>query len=262
MQRIFLFFLIFVLSSGNAQEILQSYPEGQDFYEGGKRKLYADLHEILTAQKLTPCENPMDNYSAAVLVGTDAKIGFVKDFDTVRISKNRCSYDLIRTVLPHLKNWKPAEVNGAKTRAIALIDFYPVDLFDRFRVNYSDPSETFKTADYPGGINEFRQEFARNFNANIFNSKRPQKITTELRFIIEKSGDIKEFEISGSDYPEFRKEVERTIKRIVKKWKPATKNGIPIRYVFTMPISLEFHGRNNHETMNQDAGLFQKRGGF
>ena len=62
------------------------------------------------------------------MVKPDSKVSFVKDFDTININNNKCAYDLSKKVLPHLKRWKPAEVNKEKVSALFTFEFFPDDL--------------------------------------------------------------------------------------------------------------------------------------
>ena len=87
--KIHFLFFCFISAFCNAQ-ILDQFPKGQDFYEGGITKFYQDFHQIILDKNLQPCENKKELYLVKLLLTKDAKIKFIKDFDSVNISKNKC----------------------------------------------------------------------------------------------------------------------------------------------------------------------------
>jgi len=92
---------------------------------------------------------------------------------------------------------------------------------------------------YPGGINAFRKNFTKTFNSSKINANGLAK--SEVRFVISEDGIITEIEAIGLNRS-MNKEMERTIKSLSKtKWKPAMLNGKPVRYMFRLPITMNFH---------------------
>lgn len=88
---VIIFFSAF-FSLSDAQ-ILNEYPEAQDFYEGGINALSVDVLQAIKSENLEPCDNKEEIYTISVLVNTDSKINLVKDFDTLNIRKNKCAFE-------------------------------------------------------------------------------------------------------------------------------------------------------------------------
>ena len=91
-------------------------------------------------------------------------------------------------------------------------------------------------AEYPGGINAFRQKFMQTFKYERVKGK--GQIKSEVRFVIDKQGSITEITTLG-DNESMNKEMERTIKKISKtKWEPAKLDGKPVRFRYRLPITI------------------------
>lgn len=58
-----------------------------------------------------------------------------------------------------------------------------------------------------------------------------------VKFIVEKDGSLTNIQIVSSNTPSLNAEVIRVIKSMPK-WNPATKDGVPVRSKFTMPIKI------------------------
>ncbi|MBU6325363.1 MAG: energy transducer TonB [Bacteroidetes bacterium] len=91
-----------------------------------------------------------------------------------------------------------------------------------------------------GGMKKFSEFIADNF-------KYPTRCQSEgingyvlLKFIVELDGSLSNFEVieDTKACPEFAKEAIRVMKKSPK-WKPAMKNGAPIRHFRLLPIKLE-----------------------
>lgn len=237
------FFLVVLVShlSAQNQSVIYEYTPDQEFYKGGKPQLYKEIHQIMLDKKFGKCESEDENYVASVLIKEDSKISFVKDFDTVTVQSNKCAYDLFRSVLPHLKNWKPGSVEGRPVNAIAKIPFVPDALFE----NYKEGSVIMEPTipEFPGGIHAFRQQFMKNFDVNaIGHGKRTVKI--EMTFVVDKEGKIEDVKFAGDKDKQFSKEAIRALSQITTRWKPATLNGSPVRYRFRLPLQMNFESEN------------------
>lgn len=91
-------------------------------------------------------------------------------------------------------------------------------------------------AEYPGGINAFRNLFSQTFKTEKINGK--GQIKSEVRFVVDQQGKITDI-ISIGDNKSMNKEMERTIKAMSKtKWAPATIDGHPVKYRFKLPITI------------------------
>lgn len=90
--------------------------------------------------------------------------------------------------------------------------------------------------EYPGGINTFRSNFTKTFDASKINAT--GMIKSEAQFVISKEGIITDIKISG-DNKSMNKEMERAIKAMSKtRWKPAEIKGYPVKYKFKLPITM------------------------
>lgn len=99
-------------------------------------------------------------------------------------------------------------------------------------------NEFTKPAEYPGGINVFRNNFAKMFRADKINSKGVVK--SEAQLIISEDGEVTDIKITGND-PSMNKEMERVMKLLSKtKWIPAEINGKPVKYRFKLPMTMSF----------------------
>lgn len=103
------------------------------------------------------------------------------------------------------------------------------------KINLKDVVTTADTApEFPGGFKVFKQKYFDGMPT--VNLKQHQKLDTRIYFIVEKDGYVRNIAAIGSD----KKHVEAAelgIKRIFTRWKPATKNGKAVRYLYTFPLS-------------------------
>lgn len=97
--------------------------------------------------------------------------------------------------------------------------------------------------EYPGGVEKLYDFIIENFEYPENCKKRNVRGTVEMEFTIEKSGDISAVGILKGLDPEFDAELIRVFKAMPL-WKPATRNGNPVRYKVYMPISLKFSRTN------------------
>ncbi|MBW8522034.1 energy transducer TonB [Chryseobacterium chendengshani] len=91
-------------------------------------------------------------------------------------------------------------------------------------------------AEYPGGINAFRNNFSKTFKAGKVSGR--GKIKSEIRFVVDQQGMITDI-ITIGDNKSMNKEMERTIKAMSKtKWVPAKIDGEPVKFRFKLPITI------------------------
>jgi len=91
-------------------------------------------------------------------------------------------------------------------------------------------------AEYPGGINAFRNNFSQTFKMEKVRGR--GQIKSEVRFVIDQQGIITDI-ITIGDSKSMNKEMERTIKVMSKtKWIPAKINGQPVKFRFKLPITI------------------------
>lgn len=90
-------------------------------------------------------------------------------------------------------------------------------------------------AEFPGGMEVFKRQFAEKMDVIDVKSK---KINTRVYFIIEKTGYVRYVTATGDD-EKHSKAAEVAVRRLFVKWKPATINGEPVRYLYTFPLTLK-----------------------
>ncbi|MFY7813704.1 MAG: hypothetical protein ACOVRK_00815 [Chryseobacterium taeanense] len=93
-----------------------------------------------------------------------------------------------------------------------------------------------KPAEYPGGINAFRNNFSRMLNVAKIDGKGTVK--SEIQLVIFEDGSVSDIKIIG-DNKSMNRELERVMKTMSKtKWTPAIINNIPVKYRFKLPITM------------------------
>ncbi|WP_294286931.1 hypothetical protein [uncultured Chryseobacterium sp.] len=90
-------------------------------------------------------------------------------------------------------------------------------------------------AELPGGMENFKKEFADKMDVIDVKSR---KIDTRVYLIVEKTGYVRYVTAVGSD-PKHSHAAEVAVRRMFVKWKPATINGQPVRYLYTFPLTLK-----------------------
>ncbi|WP_100075742.1 energy transducer TonB [Chryseobacterium camelliae] len=101
-------------------------------------------------------------------------------------------------------------------------------------------TEVEQTAEFPGGINAFRNKFQNSFDGSAMSGDEGA-VKTEITFVVERDGSITDVKASGKN-SDFNAEAVRTIKSIKNKWAPAKINGQAVRYRFRFPVSMNFEG--------------------
>lgn len=98
--------------------------------------------------------------------------------------------------------------------------------------------------EFKGGIKQMYQYISDNFEYPEDAAKRSVNGKMEVEFTVEKSGDITYVGIlKGLDYS-IDEEVLRLLKAMPR-WTPATKNGVPVRYKVSMPITIRASRNKN-----------------
>lgn len=99
-------------------------------------------------------------------------------------------------------------------------------------------TEVEQQAEFPGGINSFRNRVASNFDTSVM-SGGEGALRTEITFVVERNGSITDVKATGPN-SDFNREAERTVKSIRNKWTPAKINGQNVRYRFRLPLTMNF----------------------
>ncbi|WP_326981471.1 energy transducer TonB [Chryseobacterium sp. MYb264] len=94
-----------------------------------------------------------------------------------------------------------------------------------------------KAAEFPKGINVFRQMLLKNFRGKKI--KGTENMSCELLFIIDKTGSMTDIKATGNNQS-FNEEVIRSVSKIKDKWVPAEINGQKVRYRVRIPLHFNF----------------------
>lgn len=94
-----------------------------------------------------------------------------------------------------------------------------------------------QSAEYPGGINKFRQKFSDSFDSGSLEGEGTLK--TEITFVVERDGSLTQIKANGPN-SDFNKEAEATVKGMKIKWAPGKNNGQPVRSRFRLPVTMNF----------------------
>ena len=97
-----------------------------------------------------------------------------------------------------------------------------------------------KLPEYETGINGFRSLLAQNFDTSLITSTN-QTLKTMATFVIDEKGKISNINAEGESR-EFNLFTIITLYKLQNKgkWKPAEKDGIPIKYLFKLPLTMKF----------------------
>jgi len=207
----------------NAQ-VLYMYPKKQDSYTDGYKGFYSDLAKVLKEKNYQTCPNKKEAINVKVLVNVDGSVAIVKEEDEAAVANNQCAYDMIKSALPYLKNWQPAELNGQKVKAVARFLFVP----NEFINNIPTDKLSYVSAIHPDGIEGFRKKFMVCFNSDKFNWYQDFSITTY--FEVNTEGDLQFIHADPvADNEEFMNMIVRCLHyNKKKKWTPASYRGTNI----------------------------------
>ncbi|WP_407484376.1 energy transducer TonB [Elizabethkingia meningoseptica] len=216
--------------------VYDKYPPDVDFYEGGVKKFYNDIHEAIVKEKIEPCQNKNELYKVSFIVYPDNSIKFVKENDPLKIEQNKCAYELTRKTFRFLNGWNPPVVSGEKVAAVASAYIYPDDLFSNYRRGY-DIMYYYTPPLFEGGSGNFWKKFEK--NANVRGYDWDQKIRLVMHINIDEDGNMTGFKMNpGSRNENFDDMLIKSVRWIKEKWTPAKLHGINIETVYKFPITL------------------------
>ncbi|WP_175620373.1 energy transducer TonB [Chryseobacterium schmidteae] len=99
--------------------------------------------------------------------------------------------------------------------------------------------KTGEVAQFPGGINAFRNNILQLFNNSKIHTI--GLVKSEIHLIISEDGIVTDINIIGNN-KSFNKELERVMKRLSKtKWEPAKIDGKPVKFRFKLPIAMHIN---------------------
>lgn len=236
MKKLSIFCLFFISILIFSQDIFEKYPEGQQDYEGGSVTLYKEINQILIDKNLKPCDNKNEYYAMDLLVYPDNSIKFVKDENSKNIAKNKCAFDLARSVAPALHHWKAATIDNQKVIAKTTFYLIPTQLFSNFKEGYS-VMNNFTKAQFDGGINKFRSLVMQNFSfdKNVDNGT----FNVIIGFTVDVEGKLLNVKIdksSGSN--QIDGIFVDAVRSVRNKWIPAKIQEFPISSKFYLPLTI------------------------
>ena len=201
----------------NAQ-VLYMYPDGQSFYKGGYEGFYSDLAKVLKEKNHQVCSNKKE------AINVKGSVAIVKEEDEAAVANNQCAYDMIKSVLPYLENWQPAELNGQKVKAVARFLFVPNEIIN----NIPTDKLSYLSAIHPDRIEGFRKKFMVCFNSDKF--KWNQDFSIATYFEVNTAGDLQFIHADPmADNEEFMNMIVRCLHyNKKKKWTPASYRGTNI----------------------------------
>lgn len=92
---------------------------------------------------------------------------------------------------------------------------------------------------FPGGLNEFRSSLSRKFDTSVFKGNEGI-VKTTIFIVIDENGKIATVSADGTNEI-FNNEAIRSVRLLKDKiWTPATENGIPVKYVLKIPLTMAF----------------------
>ncbi|QFG54201.1 energy transducer TonB [Chryseobacterium sp.] len=229
--------LVFLFPVITAAQILEKYPYGQGFYDGGLNRLNEELKEIARAQSLKPCAETGERYPMAVLVNPDGRARFIKDFDTLNIQRNKCAYEMSRKLFPHLKGWRAATVDGKPVKAVAMVNIVPNVIFSETRKVTPD---IIIEPNYKKGNGNFHSQVKHILESSLAYNVDRRKV--ELAVVISPDGKIDDVQIRNTQLSEINNnKLAAAIKSIKGVWRPGSVNGIPVRYTLLMNFQQDFN---------------------
>ncbi len=239
LKHIFLFLLFSMCQLYMSQtKFLSSYPKFQEPYVGGDKGYYKDFHDIVFSKNLKTCNDQNEIYQFRVLVMPDSTISFVQELNANYLERNKCAYDMARTVAKYQKKWLPANEDGKATPALASFIIYPQDIFNNYYEGYL-PKVT-----YPFyGKNP--KESSENFKKDLLNKIDLSRFIwndiffMEIEFIINKEGKMEDVVLlNTSGLESFDKRILWAFKDLKTKWSPATINSVPFNYRYRFSLRI------------------------
>ena len=97
-------------------------------------------------------------------------------------------------------------------------------------------AEVEEAAEYPGGLQKFRQAIMKDFNASKITGK--GMLASETTFVITTEGRITDIKYTGN--AALGNEMVRVLSNIKERWIPAKINGQPVKSNYRLPMNMRF----------------------
>ena len=233
-------------------QVHEQYPVNQPFYTGGQAGMMKDMIRIAREHRIPKCKNKNESYSPSVLVYPDGKINLVKDFDSVTVAKNKCAFEFTKAVLPHLKGWVPAVVEGNKVKAIAKFTVLPF-FISTSKVN---PEENiFTPPTFSDGMEALNKKISLVLTNDVLRNT-DQPLTIIL--LINNQGMLSGSAVlyGGTDAGDIHK-VSPRLKNISGDWAPATLNSVTFDWFLLIPMDARKKNFRSKNTYNFNWDSYQ-----
>lgn len=230
-KKIFLMLYFATVFSMIKAQTFDVISENSNPYKGGSVQFYKDLNKILIKNNLGHCSNKMSEMFLAEIEIVNQEAQIVN-----KNLKDDCPTKLFVSGISEinkLKKWK----TNANTETKFSIIFYPIDYFENFKEGYTT-SALKKTAEFPGGMGEFRNQLISKIKNQKIDNVSGLRIV--LKFKVNQQGilnDVKVEEPSDLDI-EIKNKIIKAVEQINQKWIPETFRGYPIISNYRIPIGL------------------------
>lgn len=227
--KFYLFIFFLTISQLNAQ-MSDEHSSIVNFYEGGMVQFYKDLNQVFIKNDFERCNNRESEMFVAQIEILNSKA----QVNNKNI-KEDCPTQLFMKGLIEinkLNKWKAVSDSQNKFT----VPFYPMDYFDNFKNGYT-PEGLSENAEFPGGIDKFRNQLMKNIKKQNIKHSGLQivirfKISNEgmlYNILIEKPRDLDE---------DSKIKIIKAVEQIGTKWKPHTFRNAPVISNFRVPINL------------------------
>lgn len=233
----YLFFFCFISAFCTAQDQYNYpfFPNDQHCYLGGFPELYKGFNKILIENKLKPCENKKEFFTAFILIKPDNSVEILENKTS---QLNKCSFELTKEVIKHTDKWIPAKIDGQNQPTIARVLIYMDDLFENYKIGYTI-KDVITNSDFD--VQQFRAEVVKKVDMDGFTFKGKGNLKVKTTFAINEEGELDDLKIlQSSGLKEFDEMILSAIKRTLKnrKWTPAKIHDIPTKTRFSLPFSI------------------------
>lgn len=127
-----------------------------------------------------------------------------------------------------------AQTSGTKTATSKNSVAYPDYSVVQTRMSLKDVvTKADSIPEFPGGIKAFKRKYFESIET--LDVKIKEKVDTRLYFIVEKNGYVRNVTAVGTNKKHIDA-AELGLRRIFARWKPATINGQPVRYLMYFPL--------------------------
>lgn len=100
-----------------------------------------------------------------------------------------------------------------------------------------DDSKDETLAKYPGGIDAIRNFISAHLYTDSVNFEEQEKLSTKVKFIVERDGSVSQVKASGSS-ASLNRQGEIVLYLLPEKFSPAAINGVPVRSIYSIPITI------------------------